>query len=282
MNETLRETPPREVANGRLAGQVALVTGGGKGIGRAVVDRFIAEGARVGVLVRSEADAEGLLAAHGAAVCPVLGDVRDWETNQRAVEAVVATYGKLDTLVPNAGVYDFSDRFEDIAGADLAERYRQLFDVNVLGYLLAARAGLEALRETRGSIVFTLSSSSFFSGGGGTLYVGSKHGLVGVVRQLAFELAPDIRVNAVAPGGTRTNLGGLPGDERQLAGLQGFDAMVAKTVPLGFLSEPEDHAGLYVTLASRAESGFVTAEIIRSDGGLEVRGGGRRKRGTPS
>lgn len=264
---------------GRLQGYAALVTGGGSGIGRAVVDRFIAEGARVGVLVRSDSDAQELTAAHGAAVHPVLGDARSWEDNRRAVAEVTQRFGKLDTLVPNAGVYDFNDRFDSIAGEDMADRYRQLFDVNVLGYLLAVRAGLDALRASQGSVVFTLSSSAFYPGGGGTLYVSSKHALVGTVRQLAYELAPDIRVNGVAPGGTRTGLGGLPGDTRALDAIEGFEEMVARKVPLGFLSEPEDHASLYVTLASRAESRFVTAHIIRSDGGIEVRGGGRRKEG---
>lgn len=257
---------------GRLNGYAALVTGGGKGIGRAVVDRFVAEGAQVGVLVRAEDDAASLRAAHGQEVLPILGDVRSWDDNRRAVDAVTGAFGKLDTLVPNAGVYDFSDRFESLPGAELAERYRQIFDVNVLGYLLAARAGVEALRAAEGSMIFTLSSSSFHAGGGGTLYVSSKHALVGTVRQLAYELAPEIRVNAVAPGGTRTGLGGPQGDARALSAIEGFDAMVARNVPLGFLSEPHDHAGLYVTLASREDSRFVTAEIIRSDGGIEVRG----------
>ncbi|MCR8548858.1 3-(cis-5,6-dihydroxycyclohexa-1,3-dien-1-yl)propanoate dehydrogenase [Salipiger sp. P9] len=265
----------------RLDGYSALVTGGGKGIGRAVVDRFVAEGARVGVLVRSEGDAAELTAAHGDAVAPVVGDVRNWADNQAAVAEVLARFGTLDVLVPNAGVYDFSDPFESIAGEDMADRYRQLFDVNVLGYLLAVRAALDALRASKGAVVFTLSSSSFYSGGGGALYVSSKHALVGTVKQLAYELAPDdIRVNAVAPGGTRTGLGGLPGDNRALDAVSGFEEMVARNVPLGFLSEPEDHASLYVTLASREESRFVTAEIIRSDGGIEVRGKRRKAKET--
>jgi len=267
---------------GRLEGYGAIVTGGGKGIGRAVVDRFVAEGARVGVLVRSEDDASALLAQHGDAVLPVLGDVRRWEDNKRLVDETVAAFERLDVLVPNAGVYDFSDRFETLAGEELEARFHELFSVNVQGYLLAVRASLEPLRESKGSVIFTLSSSSFYPGGGGVLYVSSKHALVGTVKQLAFELAPEIRVNAVAPGGTRTSLGGLngAGDNRSLADIPGFDAMVSKTVPLGFLSEPEDHASLYVTLASRNESRFVTAEIIRSDGGLMVRGGGRKRKET--
>mgnify|MGYP000698827363 CR=1 FL=1 len=263
---------------GRLDGYSALVTGGGKGIGKAVVDRFVQEGARVGILVRSEQDAKNLEAQHGDRVITCIGDVRNWEDNQRAVAMVVEQFGRLDTLVPNAGIYDFSDRFDSISGEEVTTKYREIFDVNVLGYMLAVRAGLEALTHSKGSIIFTLSSSSFFAGGGGAFYVASKHALAGFLKQIAFELAPDIRVNAVAPGGTRTNLGGSGGDQRELAAIEGFDTMVSKTVPLGFLSEPEDHAGLYVTLASREDSRFVTAEIVRSDGGLEVRGGGRRRK----
>ena len=265
-----------------LQDYTALVTGGGKGIGRAVVDRFVAEGARVGVLVRAGADADDLIAAHGDAVAPVIGDVRSWDDNLRAVETVVDRFGKLDVLVPNAGVYDFSVPFEDQTGPELAERFDELMAVNVKGYLLAARAALEPLRASRGAIVFTLSSSSFHAGGGGVLYVTAKHALVGTVRQLAFELAPEIRVNAVAPGGTRPGLGGLASagaEATRLDAVDGFDRMVAKTVPLGFLSEPDDHAAAYVLLASREAARFMTAVILPSDGGLEVRGGGRRRRG---
>ncbi|MDH7799039.1 MULTISPECIES: 3-(cis-5,6-dihydroxycyclohexa-1,3-dien-1-yl)propanoate dehydrogenase [unclassified Beijerinckia] len=258
---------------------VALVTGGGKGIGRAVVDRFIREGARVGVLVRSAADADNLTTQHGDKVVTHVGDVRYWQDNEAIVAKTVAAFGRLDTLIPNAGVYDFSRAFTDIPGIDLSAQFDELIDINVKGYLLATRAALEPLRASRGSVIFTLSSSSFYAGGGGVLYVTSKHALVGTVRALAFELAPDIRVNAVAPGATRTTLGGLESAAASAVSLQdiaGLEDMVAKTVPLGFLSEPEDHAGLYLTLADSQQSRFVTAAIIPSDGGLEVRGGGRR------
>ena len=189
------------------------------------------------MLVRTGGDAEALAAQHGDRVACVIGDVRDWQDNVAAVEMAVTRFGALDVLVPNAGVYDFSDPFESIAGEELATRYRALFDVNVLGYLLATRAALEALRASRGSIIYTLSSSSFFAGGGGALYVSSKHALVGTVKQLAYELAPEIRVNAVAPGGTRTGLGGLPGDTpraRRSGGLRGYGrAQRAARVPFG-------------------------------------------------
>ena len=113
-----------------LEGEAALVTGGGKGIGRAVVDRFVAEGVQVGVLVRSAADAEDLVRAHGDRVAPVIGDVRSWDDNLRAVTTVVERFGRLDVLVPNAGVYDFSVPFEDQTGPEIAARFDELQDLH--------------------------------------------------------------------------------------------------------------------------------------------------------
>lgn len=263
---------------GALAGQVALVTGGARGIGRAVVDRFVAEGARVGVLVRSAEDAAALRDAHGEAVLPHAGDVRDRVAHAGLVAALLAAHGRLDTVVPNAAIYDFSEPLDRLDAAALEARFDEVFAVNVKGYLLAVQAALGPLRAARGSVIFTLSSSSFHAGGGGVLYVGAKHALLGVMRQLAYELAPEVRVNAVAPGATRTGLSGGSGDARRLDALDGFAAMVERTVPLGFLSEPADHAGAYVLLAARAQSAFMTATVIRSDGGLDVFGGGRRRR----
>lgn len=268
---------------GLLDGTVALVTGGGRGIGRAVVDRFVAEGARVGVLDRSAADANALAATHGAAVVVHVGDVRSRDDNAAVVEKTVAAFGRLDTLVPNAGVYDFSRPFEATSAEDLDRQFDELFSINVKGYLLAVAAALPHLRRAEGSIVFTLSSSSFHAGGGGVLYVSAKHALVGTLRQLAFELAPEIRVNGVAPGGTRTDLAGLESagsDGVVLKDVPGLTETIARALPLGFVAEPEDHAGLYVALASPRISRFVTATIVRSDGGVEVRGGGRRRRPT--
>lgn len=108
----------------------------------------------------------------------------------------------------NAGVWDFNTRLEKMDLAQLDASFDELFGVNVKGYLLAARAAAEALRASSGSMIFTLSNASFHAGGGGPLYVASKHAGLGLVRQLAFEFAPQVRVNAVAPGGTATALRG--------------------------------------------------------------------------
>ncbi|MCI1740475.1 MAG: SDR family oxidoreductase [Pseudomonas veronii] len=129
--------------------------------------------------------------------------------------------------------------------------FPKLFATNVQGYLLGAQASIEALRETRGSMIFTLSNSAFYAGGGGILYVTAKHALVGMIRQLAYELAPEIRVNGVAPGATNTpmkSLEGLNSRSVPLNQIPGFEAGAAQAVPLQRIAEPEDHTGHYVLL----------------------------------
>lgn len=266
---------------GSLQGEVALVTGGATGIGRAVVRRFVAEGARVVVLQRRRAAAEDLLAELGDAIAVVEGDVRSATANRAAVAEAIERFGGLDVLVGNAGVWDFGRplaRYGD--DAELEDAFREMFDVNVKGYLLAAAAARAAILERRGTMIFTTSSSASYAGGGGPVYVASKHAVVGLIRQLAYELAPTARVNGVAPGATRTPLHGpaaLGQTDRHVdALLEGEDAhdRVAAGLPLGFVSEPEDHAGIFVLLASRDGARFTTGAVVPSDGGLEVRRAG--------
>ncbi len=261
---------------GWLDNDVALVTGGGSGIGLAVVRRFLAEGARgVGVLLRDPQQADTLRAEFGSQVLPVVGDVRVYADNARAVADTVAAYGKLDTLVGNAGVWDFFAGLMRTEPDTLAASFDEIFAINVKGYLLAARAAAAELRKQQGSMIFTLSNASFYAGGGGPVYVASKHAAVGLIKQLAYELAPHVRVNGVAPGGTATPLKGpasLGKQDTRLSELAGFEQAVADAVPLGFMAQPEDHTGHYVLLASRANSRATTAAILQSDGGWEIRG----------
>jgi NAD(P)-dependent dehydrogenase (short-subunit alcohol dehydrogenase family) len=134
-------------------------------------------------------------------------------------------------------------------------------------------------------MVFTLSNSSYLPDGGGPLYVASKHACLGLVRQLAHELAPRIRVNAVAPGGTVTDFRllaslGLDAEGRQqrVYEIEVDDrpvdkhAFLAETAPLKISPDPADHAGAYVLLASEQNSRNITGVVIESDGGLGVRG----------
>ena len=262
-----------------------LITGGATGIGLAVVRRFMAECARLVVLQRPGPEADALKDS-GQAIVIVEGDVRSAADQRRAVAAAVERFGKLDAAIANAGMWDFNQRLDRYTDDDALEQtYDEIFDINVRGSLLTASAARAALTESRGSLIFTASSSSSYAGGGGPVYVASKHAVHGLIRQLAFELAPEVRVNGIAPGATATALRGpeaLGLESAQLDKLDGFQEAAARQIPLGFVSAAEDHTDLFVLLASRTEARFITSALIPSDGGLEVRGGGRRREPTAS
>ncbi|WP_214369710.1 3-(cis-5,6-dihydroxycyclohexa-1,3-dien-1-yl)propanoate dehydrogenase [Pseudonocardia sp. H11422] len=260
---------------GWLEGRAALVTGGASGIGRAVVERFLAEGARVAVL-----DSSGMniaaMQGHFPDLVMVEGDVSSLEDNERAVAATVEAHGGLDTFIGNAGIFDYFAPVATTPGATLASSFDEIFAVNVKGYLLGVKAALPALLEsTSPSIVFTLSNGAFLPAGGGTVYTASKHAAVGLIRQLAYELAPRVRVNGVAPGGTLTDLRGassLGHAETSLLDVPDFPDLVRATNPLGIVQQPADHTGPYVLLASPENAAAVTGVVINSDGGMQVRG----------
>jgi 2,3-dihydroxy-2,3-dihydrophenylpropionate dehydrogenase len=195
---------------GWLQGYVALITGGSTGIGRAVAERFIAEGASVAILGR---DPDALHAAIEASADPaklhaISADVRDSADLHSAVGETVDRFGKLDTLVANAGIWDYHRQLTRMTGAQLSATFDELFAVNVKGYLLAAEAAWRELVKTRGSIVMTLSNASFYVNGGGPIYTASKHACLGLMREFAYELAPKVRVNGVACGAMNTALRG--------------------------------------------------------------------------
>jgi 2,3-dihydroxy-2,3-dihydrophenylpropionate dehydrogenase len=259
---------------GSLDGQVALVTGGGSGIGRAIVTRFIAEGARVGVVDRVAARAEQLRTDFGKAVVAIGGDVALLPDNKRAVAETVAAFGRLDIFVGNAGVFDRSVPLAEIPEEQLAAACDELFGVNVKGCILGARAALPELQKTEGCLVFTASVAGMNSGGGGALYTASKHAVVGLIRQLAVEVGPRIRVNGVAPGGTRTDLRGLATlrqDDRSHFADPGWEERLRANNPLQMALEPDDLAGAYVFLASRTNARGITGTIVTVDAGATLR-----------
>lgn len=263
---------------GWLEGQVALVTGGTGGIGSAIVRRYVEEGARVAVMGRDPDQLLALKNELGDAIITTTGDVSKLADNQRAVADTLTAFGKLDTFVGNAAVFDYFTRLDRIAPDNLEASFQKLFSVNVQGYLMGARCATDALKQSRGSMIFTLSNSAFYAGGGGILYVASKHALVGVIRQLAYELAPDVRVNGVSPGATNTAMKSLDGLNKRsipLNEIPGFQDNAAQAVPLQRIAEPEDHTGHYVLLASYKNSSQTTGHIIHSDGGWEIRSAGK-------
>ena len=258
---------------GWLDGKVALVAGAGSGIGRAVVDGFREEGARVGVL---EIDEEKCAALEGLdGVHAIRGDATRLDDEQRSVDETLGAFGRLDTLATFVGVFDYYLPLEEIPAEALTGAYAEMFEVNVGSCLLAAKAALPALSASLGSILLTTSTSGFYPGRGGPLYVASKFAVRGLVVQLAHELAPRVRVNGVAPGGTLdTELRGLRSvglHERRLGEAPGREEDLRANTPLDIAMRSEDHAGAYIFLASERARG-ITGSIVNSDGGVGVKG----------
>jgi NAD(P)-dependent dehydrogenase (short-subunit alcohol dehydrogenase family) len=242
--------------------RTVLVTGGASGIGAAVARAFLADGARVTVLDRQ--------ASPDADVTSVEGDVRSLADNERAV-AVAAGATGLDVLIANAGVHDGGLKLLDGDAAELEARFRRLVEVNLLGYLLAARAGAAALQEAGGAVVLTLSDASYDVHGNnaGVAYATVKHGATGLLKALARDLAPRVRVNGVAPGGVPTRLAVADSTgERPVAGDpdQLVQAVAARTL-LHRGADLEGLAAAYVYLTSPAAAA-ITGQVLRVDGGL--------------
>jgi cis-2,3-dihydrobiphenyl-2,3-diol dehydrogenase len=261
---------------GWLEGKVALITGGASGLGRAIVERFLEEGARVAILDRSRERTEELGKQLGSSVAATIGDVTVLADNHRAIAETVKRFGHLDCFVGNAGIWDFNMSLADLPDERISAAFDELFGVNVKGYLLGAKAAYRELAKTRGCIVYTVSNAGFYPCGGGPLYTASKHAVVGLIRQLAYELAPKIRVNGVAPGAIPTDLRGprsLEMAERSIATLP-MKEMVERGLPLGKLPQPRDYTGSYVLLASAENSSTATGGVIICEGGMGIRGFG--------
>ncbi|HEY9545486.1 MAG TPA: cis-2,3-dihydrobiphenyl-2,3-diol dehydrogenase [Solimonas sp.] len=259
----------------KLKGEVALVTGGGAGLGRAIVDRYVAEGARVAVLDKSAAGLEEIRKRHGDAVVGIEGDVRSLDSHREAVARCVETFGKLDCLIGNAGVWDYSTQLADIPDNGISEAFDEMFAIIVKGYILAAKAALPALYKSKGSAIFTVSNAGFYPGGGGVLYTAGKHAVIGLVKQLAHEWGPRIRVNGIAPGGILgSDIRGLKtlGLQDQTIATMPLADMLGPVLPTGRVATAEEYAGAYVFFATRADTVPLTGSVLNIDGGMGVRG----------
>jgi 2,3-dihydroxy-2,3-dihydrophenylpropionate dehydrogenase len=265
---------------GWLEGYSALITGGGSGIGAAVAQRYVDEGAAVAIMGRAKDRLDDVIArsSNPRRMLAIEGDVRSVEDLANAVDQTVRSFGGLDVLVPNAGMWDFQRQLTKLTGHELAEAFDELFSVNVKGYLLASHAAWPELVKTRGSIVMTLSNASFYVNGGGPVYTASKHACLGLMRELAYELAPKVRVNGVACGGMNTDLRGpasldLAGRSIAASFAKNNDSSPRPPIPLWDSSnDPNDFTGSYVLLASREQAGPITGQAISVDGGMGVRG----------
>ena len=250
----------------RLHEKVALITGSASGIGYSVARRFLMEGARVVCLDRRPTSFDPSVGTDRWA--SVEGDVRYAADHQRAVDLALSRFGRLDVLVANAGIYDNRRPFRSLSPSELETGFDELFAIDVKGYMLAALIAANALGESRGCIIFTSSVSGTNAGFGGALYVSAKHAVNGLTRQLALELAPNIRVNAIAPGFVPTSLTGIEalGQSRSVGGPAVSDQL------LQVIPGPDDYAGAYVYLASDDAALTTTGSVLSVDGGAAIRG----------
>lgn len=258
---------------GWLQGKRALIIGAGSGIGRAVLDAFLSEGAQVAVLER-DADKVRNLRQELPQVPVVLGDASTREANEEAVEAAVESFGGLDTLVNCVGIFDFYRGLGEIDADQIDSSFDEIFRINVKSHIHAAKAAMPALKVSGGSIILTESTSAYYPGRGGIMYVSSKFAVRGLVTAFAHELAPEIRVNGIAPGGTvGTDLRGASSmglDNRSLGNIPNREADIAARVPLHVALSGKDHAWSYVFLASDRSRG-ISGDVIHSDGGMGIK-----------
>jgi NAD(P)-dependent dehydrogenase (short-subunit alcohol dehydrogenase family) len=256
-----------------LDGKRALVVGAGSGIGRAVAAAFVAEGAHVAALELDPAKAAALAADLPGCVVSS-GDATSAADSRAAVRAACAAFGGLDVLVNCVGIFDFYRGLADLDDVQLSAGFDEIFNVNVKSQLVSVHAALAELRRSGGSVVLTVSTSGFYPGRGGVLYVASKFAVRGCVIALAHELAPDVRVNGVAPGGTvGTELTGPRslGLAGQILGTTpGREEDLRSRTPLQVALTGDDHAGSYVFLASDRARG-ITGTVVHSDGGVGIR-----------
>ena len=245
----------------RLAGKVAVVTGASKGIGAAIAKALAAEGASVVVnYASSKAGADAVVAAITAAggkAVAAHGDVSKAEEAKGLIDAAIKAYGRLDVLVNNSGVYQFSPL------ADLTEeQFHTQFNVNVLGLLLTTQAADKHLGEGASSINISSAVTSLLPPAS-AIYTGTKGAVDAITGVLANELgARKIRVNAINPGIVET-------EGTHSAGFIGSDfetGAVAQT-PLGRIGQPGDIADIAVFLASD-EARWLTGEKLTASGGL--------------
>lgn len=237
-------------------GRTALVTGGTRGIGRGIAEELVSRGARVCITARKPAELEEAVAAMGDQVIGVRGSADDAEHRADAAQRCVAELGGLDLLVNNAGI---NLLYGPLMDADLGA-VRKVFEVNVTSALAWVQEAWRATMRDSGGVVLNVASIGGLRAAPMIgVYNSSKAALIHLTRQLAQELAPAVRVNAIAPAVVKT--------EFAKALYEGREEQVAATYPMQRLGRPADTSKLAAFLLSD-EASWITGETVVLDGGL--------------
>jgi 3-oxoacyl-[acyl-carrier protein] reductase len=251
-----------------LRGRVAIVTGGGTGIGQAVCLRLAKAGAKAVVVnySRSADDAQATaaqLVSLGTEALAHQADISDESAVKAMMSATLERFGRLDVLVNNAGTTHFVPA-PDLDGLT-EDVWNDILSVNVKGTFYCCRAAAPELRKTKGAIVNIASIAGHRGAGSSIAYSVSKAGVLQLTRSLAIALAPDVRVNSVSPGLVSTRwLKSRFGEEANVP----YEASFASTTPLGVIATP-DHVAIAVL--AFIENDLVTGQDVVVDGGRNVR-----------
>ncbi len=253
---------------GRLAGKVAMITGGTSGMGAVTAQRFVAEGAQVVLTGRSEARGQALVEEIGGNARFIGMEASDEEQIKRAVDFTISEFGRLDCLFNNAGAVTHSSRIEKIT----TEQFDYEMSALVGGVLFAMKYAIPIMRQQGGgSIINNASTAGHRTGHGPVLYSIAKAAVLHLTRVVAMQIAAtSIRVNSISPACVATPVFSLGTDmtqEQSAASMPIIERELAKIVPLGRAGESEDVAATLVFLASD-ESRYITAQDIAVDGGL--------------
>jgi len=255
-----------------LADHVVLLSGGGSGMGRGVARHFLGEGAQLAILEIVPDKVASLKEEFGNDVLVIQGDATSLADLEATKSAVIDRFGRIDAYVGCQGVFDGNIPLKDMPIDKVESTFDELFHINVLSYILAARVFVDELEKTGGAIVLTASVAAFMADGGGLFYTATKGAVRSIVGQLGLEFSPTVRVNGLAPAGFAGSelrgpeALGLDGHKQSDIPKEAFLDLFREVSLLHELPTPEDHGTLYAFLASRSNK-IVTGQTFVVDQG---------------